>query len=388
MRYQMSKKYTGTEGVDYVVCQVCGERFRSITPTHLKRHDITISEYMKKYPNSNMKCEKTRQLSSESMTGNILPRGENNKNYKSELHISPKDYGVEGIDYIISMLSGEPVKQINGSHTKRFNLTVDDYKKMFPDAPLICNKTLNKYVIASEGENNPRYKGGDLGELSGVEGENFVISMLDGKKYRYIHPKHTEKFSITLDEYKEKYPNAKVHSNDILIIRRDDMLGENNPMSGLLPEDTPCYGRIGAKHPMFGKPGYWEGKQLSLQHKINVSCGHQEINIENFNGFIHENNKREMWLRNGGIKWRVSVFKRDNYTCQICNNRGGEINCHHILRFVDYPEFRSNIDNGVTLCVDCHNKTKGHEKEYETELLGIVFDNKNREIFGGDLNGK
>ena len=385
MGYTMSRKeLTGVEGVDYVVCQICGRMFRSITPTHLKQHNIIMDKYREKYPNNKIKCEKTTQLSSESMTGKILPRGENNKNYKPGLHISPKDYGIEGVDYIISMLSGEPVKQINGLHTKRFDLSVDDYKEMFPTAPLICTKTLNKYTIASEGENNPRYKGGNLDGLQGIEGKNFIISMLDGEKYRYIHSKHTEFFGITLDEYKEKYPNTKIHSDDILVMRRDMMSEDKNPMFGLLPEKTPCYGRKGDKHPMFGTSGYWKGKNLSLQHRISVSCGRQGIDIEDFIGFRYESNERELWLRNGGIDWRIDVFERDDYTCQMCNQRNGRKNVHHILRFVDYPEFRSNINNGITLCIDCHNKTKGHEKEYEDEFLGIIFDNKGREIFGGE----
>lgn len=45
--------------------------------------------------------------------------------------------------------------------------------------------------------------------------------------------------------------------------------GENNAMWGnerpdhsqkMQGEGNPCYGRVGEKHPMFGKPGYWKGK--------------------------------------------------------------------------------------------------------------------------------
>ena len=60
--------------------------------------------------------------------------------------------------------------------------------------------------------------------------------------------------------------------------------------------------------------------------------------------------------------WRKSVFNRDNYTCQICNNRSSKgnkvrLNADHIKSFADYPELRLEITNGRTLYETCHKKT-------------------------------
>lgn len=59
-------------------------------------------------------------------------------------------------------------------------------------------------------------------------------------------------------------------------------------------------------------------------------------------------------------KWRRLVFERDNYTCQECFKRGTYLHPHHIKSKSKYPEFAFDVDNGQTLCVECHKKTPNY----------------------------
>lgn len=52
--------------------------------------------------------------------------------------------------------------------------------------------------------------------------------------------------------------------------------------------------------------------------------------------------------------WRMAVFRRDDFTCQSCNRRGGTLNAHHIKPWSTHKDLRYEISNGQTLCVSCH----------------------------------
>ena len=47
--------------------------------------------------------------------------------------------------------------------------------------------------------------------------------------------------------------------------------------------------------------------------------------------------------------WSKKVRDRDGFKCQVCG-RTDITHAHHILCKERYPEFKLEIDNGVTLC--------------------------------------
>lgn len=75
----------------------------------------------------------------------------------------------------------------------------------------------------------------------------------------------------------------------------------------------------------------WQGGKATIARRIRVSAEYKE--------------------------WRAAVFKRDDHTCQICGKRGGKLEADHIKPFAIFPELRFDVDNGRTLCEDCHRKT-------------------------------
>lgn len=74
--------------------------------------------------------------------------------------------------------------------------------------------------------------------------------------------------------------------------------------------------------------------------------------------------------------WRRSVYERDNYTCQHCGKRGGELQADHIIALsvlLRKYEIKSieqaiqckelwDISNGRTLCIPCHTQTETYAK--------------------------
>ena len=121
---------------------------------------------------------------------------------------------------------------------------------------------------------------------------------------------------------KIKFNSKEVRDKMIKTMRSDEVRKHFSEMR--MGEKNPMYGVVGEKHFNFNP---------------NISDEERKIkrkNIEN-------------------ARFRRFVLNRDNYTCQCCGDgKGGNLNVHHIFNHHSHKELRYDVNNGITLCKECH----------------------------------
>jgi 5-methylcytosine-specific restriction endonuclease McrA len=57
-------------------------------------------------------------------------------------------------------------------------------------------------------------------------------------------------------------------------------------------------------------------------------------------------------------RWRKKVIKRDEYICVKCRNELDleYLTAHHIASIDNNPELELDIDNGICICLNCHEE--------------------------------
>lgn len=138
----------------------------------------------------------------------------------------------------------------------------------------------------------------------------------------------------------------------------------------------PWYEKYIEKVKEIGKKNY--GRKMSLETREKMSKSKSEHPAKYWLG--KKNLKisgDKHWSWKGGItplkiklrkstdykRWRKSIYERDNYTCVICgDSSGGNLEADHFpvpFRDIYVKEDVSllwDINNGRTLCKDCHKK--------------------------------
>ena len=113
-----------------------------------------------------------------------------------------------------------------------------------------------------------------------------------------------------------------------------------------------------------GKEFYKIKSQIERSEKHFCSeeckCKYQNTLVGELNPWYNPNLTDEERIANRDYieytNWRDEVYKRDNYTCQKCGKRHGDINAHHLNGYHWCKEGRTDVNNGVTLCDWCHKE--------------------------------
>jgi len=94
-------------------------------------------------------------------------------------------------------------------------------------------------------------------------------------------------------------------------------------------------------------------RKKTLEHRRKIGLGHTGEKSYRWKGGITPENHRIRGSLNMK-EWRKAVFERDDFTCQKCERRGGYLHAHHIIPFSVDKTKRFDVNNGRTLCLDCH----------------------------------
>lgn len=117
---------------------------------------------------------------------------------------------------------------------------------------------------------------------------------------------------------------------------------------------TDCAFRLGIMSELeFVKSCYWFSSKSS-KTKVGINPDNGRIVLTEADKFSWERNSRDTRKDPRYKKWRSAVFNRDNYICNHCGKRGGDLEAHHIKAYAKFKKERFNLNNGVTLCKKCH----------------------------------
>lgn len=138
-----------------------------------------------------------------------------------------------------------------------------------------------------------------------------------------------------------------------------------------------------------GEKNYCSRECMSAdrEDKIEVECGEcgsalhlkrHRVEERGHENFFCDVNCQAEFKSNGRVDWhdsakakevRNKVYERDDYICQDCGGEG-TLNAHHIERRYERPDLVDDIDNLVTLCVECH--AKRHEEAGEEDAARLL----------------
>ena len=213
---------------------------------------------------------------------------------------------------------------------------------------------------------------------------------LNGFHYGMLGKKHTEKWKQKM-KIRMKGNKYSLGKHYIMSEEHRKKISESHFGKKLSSKHRK---RISESHKGYIMPES-QKRKISIHHKNTIGFGKWMIGkkhtqktkekVKRFQDKLVKSGKHHLWK--GGItplvrkirnsfkyrQWRSDIFTRDNFICTWCgDNQGGNLEAHHIKPFHlimkenNIKTFKKgkiceelwNINNGITLCINCHNKTK------------------------------
>ena len=172
------------------------------------------------------------------------------------------------------------------------------------------------------------------------------------------HPMYGKHWSTII-----KDKNSKSHIG-LQVGIKNGMFGQKHTQQ---MKDKLSNDRIGKGNPMYGT-------HLTQEEKDNLSINRMGEKNWNWKGGVALENK-EIRHSSEYSRWRKEVLKKNNNTCQKCEEQNGTLRAHHIMGFHNNPELRVIVSNGITFCKECHTEfhrmygSKNNNQEQIDEYL-------------------
>lgn len=192
---------------------------------------------------------------------------------------------------------------------------------------------------------------------------------------------------------KKGYKQTEEHRKKTILNHRD-ISGDKNPMWGIhIPRSEEIKRKIskshmgmfhseetrkkmsenhidysGDKNPNFGKRASEE-----IKKKISIKLKGKFLGEKspNWNPNITDEERLIKRKYPEYKLWHKEVLERDHFTCIKCgDDRGGNLEAHHIESYANNKGLRTTVLNGATLCVPCH---KDFHRQYGIESTAEKF---------------
>ena len=164
--------------------------------------------------------------------------------------------------------------------------------------------------------------------------------------------------------------------------RKTHCTGENNVSFNSIIIKCDCCGKEFLTCPSKTKHG--------KHHFCSISCKGkwQSINLVGENGCNYKPNltdedRQDRRLIKGYTKFINQVLKRDDYTCQLSGQKGGNLVVHHLNGYNWDKEHRTDINNGITITEEVHklfHKIYGCGNNTKEQFEEFKYRYQNREF--------